>query len=794
MNHVQLYEKSVLIAPKEKWPHFFAYHNEYPTADFVLMSAQDIDSLFSISYDDRAVIFLLKKGYGLEEANDILSSIAHLHKRHKDTEKLKKLSDIKDELDQAGLLIHPLYPERTFLGRTIVYSGYPSTKRISKIIENVPNQASFFDSEEKGNLAPYYEFADVYEEMHFVFNKMASLLKSGVKPDDIYLLNPNGGDLTFIPKLCRMYKIPYLPFTRRRLFDLDIGKSFLSSFAEKEFEEALKEWKDRFSDDLNCIPLEVAFRAYHIPEFSKEKQLALYGDLLKRKKEKLAHYEGGIQIVSSLEYAPENSHIFYLNFALGSAPRSYRDNGYLSDNEKAILNVMTSTEETAEEEAFVKALLTSGRVEAICYAKRNLEGIAFRSPLVDALSLTPEKAEENEEFSKEFASFLMGDMLDKKEEYQIIDPKLGSYEKSGIGKEYPWNSYDPAYTPVGEGRNTKPLEHSYTAIDAYYECPFQYYLSRVLKLGDDDTLFASRIGTIAHSVFEFAYKENDFDFEKQWKKAVEKEVTDKGPFSNKELVLLRRVKEHLVASYDFILEREGSTIQNPAYYLEHKFQFAFGENSVLKGVIDKAILCGDGQQYLAVVDYKTSSTRLEEGLLKEGLSLQLPVYAYAAKHDPKLQGHELLGLFISPILQKKAVRPANKSESAFLTGESKLKGVFLDDHIKMEALDPELKGSYVSGLFWTNNKDKAEWRWDTNIRTKEQLEEDGEIAFAKIKEADEKIRTFDFPIRPVQSVGFKDKKDGCAFCAYRDVCNLKESWIKYVHNGDKDEEDENDEE
>ena len=61
-----------------------------------------------------------------------------------------------------------------------------------------------------------------------------------------------------------------------------------------------------------------------------------------------------------------------------------------------------------------------------------------------------------------------------------------------------------------------------------------------------------------------------------------------------------------------------------------------------------------------------------------------------------------------------------------------------------------------------------------------------------IKEADEKIRTFDFPIRPVQSVGFKDKKDGCAFCAYRDVCNLKDEWIKYVHNENEEEEDEND--
>lgn len=789
MNHVQLYEKSVLIAPKEKWPHFFAYHNEFPTADFVLMSAQDIDSLFSISYDDRAVIFLLKKGYGLEEANDILSSIAHLHKRHEETEKLKKLSDIKNELDQAGLLIHPLYPERTFLGRTIVYSGYPSTKRISKIIENVPNQASFFDQEEKGSLASYYEFADVYEEMHFVFNRIASLLKGGVKPDDIYILNPNGGDLTFIPKLCRMYKIPYLPFSKRRLFDMEIGKSFLSLFAEKDFEEALKEWKSHYADDPNCTPTEVNLRAYRIPEFSKEKQLALYEDLLKRKTERHKTYEGGIHIVSSLEYAPENSHIFYLNFALGSAPRSYRDNGYLSDSEKAILNRMTSTEETAEEEAFVKALLTSGCVEAICYAKRNLEGITFRSPLVDSLGLIPKKVETTEEYSKEFASFLLADMFDKRKQYRIVDPNLSLYQASGVGQAYPWNSYDPSYTLASETRNEEYIKHSFSSVDTYYECPFHYYLDRVLEIGDDEELFVGRIGTVAHRAFENSYKESDFDFEKQWEKAYQEENA-KNPFSDKENVLFRRVKEHLKAAYGFIVQNDHDLIVNPTFYLEHKFRFEFAENACLKGSIDKAIVFGEQSQYIALVDYKTSSTRLEEGLLKEGLSLQLPVYAYAAKHDPKLQGHELLGLFISPILQKKAVRPANKNEESFLTGESKLKGVFLDDSVKMASFDPELKGTYVSGLAFT--KKDGVWRWPNNVRTAKQLEEDGEIAFAKIKEADEKIRTFDFPIRPVQSIGFKEKKDGCAFCAYRDVCNLKEEWIKYVHNENEEEEDESD--
>lgn len=52
---------------------------------------------------------------------------------------------------------------------------------------------------------------------------------------------------------------------------------------------------------------------------------------------------------------------------------------------------------------------------------------------------------------------------------------------------------------------------SYTSVDRFYNCPFSYYLERVLKIGEEVDTHYMKIGLLAHKLLEES-KAPNFDF------------------------------------------------------------------------------------------------------------------------------------------------------------------------------------------------------------------------------------------------------------------------------------------
>ena len=784
-----MYENAFIIAPKSKWGSFYAYRKEYPDASFSLHTQEDVESLFSYHHDDRAVIALLKEGYSYEESQDILSSLARVNEDSYGDPKLDRLVKSRDQLLEQGLLWKQEYPERSLAGHCLIYHGYPDTTRTRKILDHIGGNfmvSAMQDSEPKKEVRiQYHRFSGIYEELHYVYNRIGKLLEDGVSIDDIYLYGVDQTYSYLLPRMSEAYGFSIETPFAKTLDLLPIGIRFLKLIQEKDLEEAVDALSS-FADDPNYQILIEKIEAFTLSDLSKKEQIQLYQEVLRGTRAKKRQKKNVVHLLKE-PFAPEDSHIFFVDFSLGKAPGRHADEGYLSDDQKRLLHQMTSQEEGSEEKANLKAFLLSGHIDALCYHQIDLDGEKLLSALVqepldpnDPSSMI-EYDPNNDlpyEYSKDFLALELAHLKDLRFDYRQEDSRIAEFEDLGIGEKYRWKTYDSQYKPFQPLKEEDSLKISYSRIDNFYKCPFRYYLENILGLNEDESSFVARRGSICHRVMEWMH-DPGFEFEDAFDKAMEENQEEEGEFSPKEKVLMDHARFATKKAVEFLFFQEAK-MKQAQYVAEYSFpSLKIAKNTVLNGMIDKVILTGDSQQYLTLVDYKSYTTSFDPKKLPYGLGMQLPTYALAVEQDPKFQDKDIIGLFIQPIglssLTYDTIKPKkgakNWAEYSFYSFQ--IKGAYTVDPLAIETLTGPTSEQTLIASSGQKRFEKAE------------LEEWVAIVKEKYEEAEKRIRSGDFPISPVKA-GFKD--DGCSYCRYRDICYLRESMNREIDFGDEEDE------
>jgi len=220
-------------------------------------------------------------------------------------------------------------------------------------------------------------------------------------------------------------------------------------------------------------------------------------------------------------------------------------------------------------------------------------------------------------------------------------------------------------------------------------------------------------------------------------------------------------------------------LTDPVFKTEESFSLPLEENPLvsLTGKYDKTILFGGKNRYYVIIDYKSGSERFDENLLPYGLSLQLPLYAYNALHSSELEGAELVGLFIGPLLSFPFVKDAKKSYEECRKESLKLEGVFANDIEKLASFDPTCRDS--SDLIRSLAYSSKGFRDYSLRRTKSPADfvSFAQEAAKQALAADERIRKGDFAIRPVT---YKNAFDACQHCHFRDICYRKEDAVVHL--------------
>lgn len=770
MEYRQLYDNAVIIAPREEWDFFFAYRKEFPNASFSLFSEEDLEELFSYRHDDRAIVRLVRDGYSYEKAVDVLSAIKNLYLADDSDPKLHELRLVRDSLLKDGLLFSAEYPERTFKDRSIVVHGYHDGTRISLVLRDLPNitisyDDGFFDLAAK--LPVLYRCPDVYSELHFVFNRIAALIDEGTPIDSIFIAGAHEAYDYLLPLFARAYGFAIEERSRKSLADLPLGHFFIEKTKSFGPKIAYEKTEKAFPDDLNLADLALIASHFLIEGYSNERQAELYHDILKKTRESKPRLTNSIHLLDGYHVA-SGGHVFFLSFALGNAPRNHRDDDYLSDDEKRKLSLPTSLDLFREDKADLIALLKSGSIATLTFAEKSLGKEYFDSPIL--LDLPLESSSDLEltyEYSRPLAKLWCSSLLDSYVNYLKTDRRV-DFLVDHLHPDY--RTYDFHYRPFAAFPKDETRHYSYSSVNLFYECQFHYYCQYVLNLKEEGTIFMAKVGTLYHQVLERMYG-SVFDFDKEWNTAFLDIESDprNGPFTPKERVLLIRLKDELALTVLFIKAHE-SKMADPIFDEEYSFSYPLSDLSSLVGSIDKAVRTGSGGRYLSIIDYKTGSTDFDESLNEFGLSMQLPIYAYVALHDPHFEGAELIGLYIDHILAKKLIKGAGADFDKFHYDQLMLKGLYINEVDKLMTFEPDYHDStFIRGLKYTEGKGFS--LKNRAAKSSDDLRALSDLAETKVKAADGLVRSYDFAINPKR---YGAKVNACQYCPFGDVCFVRD--------------------
>ncbi len=236
--------------------------------------------------------------------------------------------------------------------------------------------------------------------------------------------------------------------------------------------------------------------------------------------------------------------------------------------------------------------------------------------------------------------------------------------------KYAGSIYEGLSEPAKENLSSyKNKEYSISQLETYAKCPYKYFAERVIKLkpleDPSEEMEALEMGSLLHNIlFEF-YKTirlkgiiisnasgKDFNYAKDVLFGIAEEKINEGNFNSpltfyeKEKILGINGKQENSLLYLFLkTERENNKNFIPEFFEEAFGSLPAGKrrpekdaslkelkagNVTIRGKIDR-IDIDKKESSFEVIDYKLSGKKPKKDELDEGISLQLPLYMYAAK-------------------------------------------------------------------------------------------------------------------------------------------------------------------
>ncbi len=788
-DNFEKFNNAVVIAPNELHDSFLRLKNIHPDLDFQIMDINQFVSMFMYQYDDRAVIDLLERGCSYREANQLLKLMSSKRCGLLLNDDLKQ---IRHQLLTDYFLYPIAYPERTFANKTIIISGYHYDEFIKECLKGIDvAEIIRLDCEKAENpIRLYMSFSDIYEEVHYLFNAIAEDIDSGTDINDIYVL---GAD--------ESYDMLFNDFGRHYGFEIESGtpcdlahsQTFINylgmiNSGEKEgiFDKLIE---DGFPvEDVESIE-KMSLRYSGVYD-NPDDDLLLLKEICKTKS---AYKPVKTNIVRRLNgfVCPQGAHVYIVNFSMGKFPKIVEEDSFFNDEKCSILGFMTTSQKNEETKKELYDLLLSPEIKLISFKKKAFGSEYFESSFVGNLSLEEVKSPLCKyEYADDKGVLFLSSFKDKYRNYLIVDRRLRGLEKEIDIPEY--NTFDYRFKRFEIEDKYIKRNYSSSSIKTFNSCPFSYYLNRVLGIETFEKTFASKSGTIYHDFLDCYYNDPFFDEDISWSRCIQTQEVNGYVFTNKERALLEIIHKYALDLIQFNKTHENEII-NKTITTESSFKQKLDcrPEVSINGRYDKIIEFGDKSQYYCVIDNKTGSERFDQSMLYYGLSIQLPFYAYFAKHDEKLKDKELVGLYIAPLLSVPLVSDGKKTYKELEEKSFRLDGVFLMDEKALAGFDPNFRDStYIDGCSVSKKGDFIDRSKPGfgKVKTKEQMDELASRAEQVVLDVDDKVTKGEFDISPIQ---IKNLFSSCEHCHFKAVCYRDEKDIKRLQNpkGMEDEEE-----
>lgn len=731
-----------------------------PFEDIKLVSKEELMKYCFQSVKSEAVIYLMKKyGYTYEVANTYLEFVIYSQDRS-DNPKIKHLYEIKKELLENDLIVEPLenciYQSQEF----DVFNYYENDVELSDIFKHLNITPTYHMNTLNKEDKTLLEFDKVEEETYHVLNKIASLIDSGVNINDIYIFKRNEVYDYYLNKFSSLFGFKINIRDDTKFISLGISKRFFQIYKESQnIEDSLILLKEESKEEPLFEDLKELIKNNLIEDVNFDIQYDYLVNKFAEKNLPFDRYDNAVNVNNSPLFL-EGKHIFVMGFVQGQFPKSYKDDKLLNNEELSALNRLNAKDKTKIDEKILLDFLSSKNTFYYSYSKKSIKEKYFPSPLSTVLNLKIDHEKLDYVFySEDTLKYIYTNLLDMERFYKEKGEDL--YKCRGV-VAVTYNCYDSSFKYEGKIYNENDkIILSTSSLELYNNCPYHYYLSKVLKLDEDEPTFYQYLGEIAHYIFEHC-RDEKFDFEIEFAEKI-KEF----PMKTSDLKLLNgKLKSQIKLAVEAIRKRD-QFIKNPRFYNEITLTAKLDDNTKVTGRIDSLITINN--QYFICIDYKTGSSKINDAHFEYGLSTQLPTYVLLTQEDERFKDYQVVGIYINNVISKSLTDKVEEGE--LIPKYLKLNGKTLAELGIVSDIDSTIgdgKSSFINDV--NLKKDNTFVSRGSGLISSEEFSSYSNRVREFFLKAASNIRNNNFDISPIY---FSDSDHACLYCPYKDICHVK---------------------
>lgn len=727
-----------------------------------VITLSELKRKYYFDYDNKAIYFVSNKYNCIPEIAKIYIENTYFI-GDINTKKVNFLKEVKEELDTNNLLTYNNLFKEFLKGKDIVLYNLKYVdnfyKKIFKELERDSNITSYND-ENNESIKELYKANNSEEEVAFICSKITKLIKSGVNINNIKLANVKSDYEFIIRKTFKLFNIPInlpsfetikstsLVIKFKELYNSDISITI----------EKLKEFiNTKEENDIFKSLISIVNNYLWVNDFELVKDMVFNEiDNIKTPREKL---KNAVEVIEfKKELISDDDYVFLIGFNEGVIPVNYKDEDYLSDDEKSKLGLSTSFELNENAMNEVKDSIRNIKHLIVTYPSHNLSSEIYISSSYEK-DLFEEK-ELNISFNESNAYNKLKLVSEKDENSKFGTVTDDLLKLSSHYKDMKYSSFDNKYKLIDKSKIknffNNGLTLSYTSMNDYYMCSFRYYLDYILKINKYEDTFEAIVGTIFHKILSMCF-ESDIDIIRTYESEIEKSNYE---FNESEKFFLSILKDELVLVIETIKNQLSYTqLTESMYEKEIVIDVDKDLHIRFKGFVDKILYNKfNGKTVVAIIDYKTGNPNLNINNSIYGLEMQLPVYIYLIKNE--IKDVKIGGFYLQKILN-------NITDKEKRLDSLKLQGYTNSDLDIIDKVDSSFNDSKVIKSLRTSSKGFYAY---SKIINDEEIDILNKVVETKIKEASIDILDSKFDINPKE---MNNEVIGCKFCKYKDICFMK---------------------
>ena len=742
------------------------------------MSREEFIERSTFSYNDDSILYLMDKyKYDCNICKILLDNMKYVDNDKYSSRKLNDLFLLRKELIDNNLLrIDKLFP--SFLKNKKIYIyGYLYIDNLFKRYLDLYDYEVISIKEENVDNHVVYEADTLEEEVEFVFDKIGDLLYRGIDINNIKIVNYSDKYANVFNKLSKFYNIP-IEDKGYSIYSTDIVREYLDKLLDKKnFEEVINYIKAKYNDEasLKIVNMLVNItNCYSIYDFSFESKYLIIKNELRNSKLILNDLVKKISFSDLSRYIyNEDNYIFLIGFNQNELPKLYKDEEYIGDLDKDEINIESTSLKNKLEKDKVIDFINNTHNLIISYSLKHLSNTYYPSNLISENSFDVKKVSlSNNNYSSIYNKLKLTKYLDDFIKYGTINPKLSLYYSNyDIG----YLNYNNKFTGLDKDKLFNKINNklllSYSSINTYNKCHFRYYLDNIMKINKYEETFSIKVGNLFHELLSRCFEEG-FDLDKEWDLYL-----DNISLSSRDKVLLVKLKEELNRIIKFVYNLHKETYLTNKL-MEHKIYIDKSRDIDISfmGIIDKCMYREkDGEDLVAIIDYKTGNPSVDLYDVAYGIDMQLPIYWYLVKKGNLFSNPKFVGFYLEKILHGELKRDRKHDYEVLKQDNLKLVGHSTDNKLRLERFDPTYENSTVIKSMRVKND--GEFYNYTKVLSDDILDLLVDYIDKIIEEDITNILSGDFNINPKQ-IGMD--LVGCNYCKYKDICYMKNEDIVKV--------------